>query len=205
MVLLVLVLAVVVAADFGTRRFVEGRLRVHLVERAGFSADSDVGTSGWPFLTQLVARDLDGVELTVPSLATRSLRFTNGKLVLKNVTLPPMSALADGDIERVRVSSGMGTVEIAEADLNDSVSAAGASEQFKISDGIVSSQDGSGRIQIGVKAGSLVLRDLDGRELLSLELPPFGLAVRYRNVSVIDAGLRIDFVLARKAISLSRF
>lgn len=81
---LIVAVAVLIAADFGTRAYAQAQLASQL-RQAGFSAHPGVSIAGFPFLTQLVAGDIRRVTIDAPDFKAGPVTITRLDAVLTDV------------------------------------------------------------------------------------------------------------------------
>ena len=96
LIIVIVLIGVLVAADFGAKAFAQGKLASE-IQSHGFPKKPDVSIGGFPFLTQLVGRDF------------RSVTISSGDVPEGPVTINKINAVLSG----VRVNSSLsgGTVD----------------------------------------------------------------------------------------------
>lgn len=113
LVVLGLLLALAVAADFGVAYLATGQVRSTLAASEKFGDRPQVEIGGFPFLTQLVAREFDRMDVSGTDVpAPGDLRISQLRVRLRGVTFDGMSASS------VRVRQLDGDAVVAYRELN---------------------------------------------------------------------------------------
>jgi hypothetical protein len=125
-VVLLCVLGLLLAADFGFRAASQARVAALLQEKVGASGHPDVGIHGFPFLTQALAGDYRRVHLEAsgvhpPGAPLRNLHFV---AELHDVHVG-LASLLSGTTEEVRVGEIDGQARIGPADIARAVTSSG--------------------------------------------------------------------------------
>ena len=95
MIALVVVVAVLVAADFGARAFAQAQIASQL-RQAGFPSEPGVSIGGFPFLTQVASHDIGQVTIDAANVPAGPVTITRIDAVLTNVR--PDAALTGGTV-----------------------------------------------------------------------------------------------------------
>ena len=96
---LAIVVAVVLAADFGTRAYAQAQIADQL-RSAGFPVRPSVSIGGFPFLTQVAARDLHQITISATDVPAGPVSITRIDAVLINVR--PNASFTGATVGRLR-------------------------------------------------------------------------------------------------------
>lgn len=91
---LIVLAALLVAADFGTRAYAESRTADAVQAELGIASTPDVSIEGFPFLFHAASGQYPQVIITASDIDTAVLADLRATLTLSNVTLPLRDALA---------------------------------------------------------------------------------------------------------------
>jgi len=94
LITLVVLAALLLAADFGTRAYAESRTAEAVQAELGLSAAPDVSIEGFPFLYHAVRGQYPQVIITASNIDNALLPGIRATLTLSQVTLPPRDALS---------------------------------------------------------------------------------------------------------------
>ncbi|WP_320785024.1 DUF2993 domain-containing protein [Streptomyces sp. CRN 30] len=141
-----------VAADRLAVNFAEGEVADKLKAQEDLDTTPDVSINGFPFLTQVVASELDDVEVTMDGYeatagkGSEKVRIDDLKAHMKGVEF-------SGDYSRATAATATGTASVSYAEL---LKAAG-SDQAQITPGVTAgivglSDGGNGKIDVAVEA-----------------------------------------------------
>ncbi len=86
LIALVIVVVVLVGLDFGAKAFAESEMATQLKSH-GFPVKPSVSIAGFPFLTQVIARDLSQVTVSSGSFPEGPITITSMRLVVDNVKI----------------------------------------------------------------------------------------------------------------------
>lgn len=114
---LVVVLGMLVAADFGFRTFAEHKISDQLHARLHPHTDPDVGVHGFPFSTQALAGDYRNIAVRANGAhATKTVRDLGFDINLRHAHAP-LGKLTSGELKRIPVDTVDGTVSIKASDV----------------------------------------------------------------------------------------
>jgi LmeA-like phospholipid-binding len=99
LVVVIVLVALLLAADRGAEYLAGEAAEDRLAERPEVVGEPDVDVGGFPFLTQLLAREFDDVDVRVPALTAEGVPLTNVDLELRGVT--PASGFTSVNVEEV--------------------------------------------------------------------------------------------------------
>ncbi|MCW0214464.1 MAG: DUF2993 domain-containing protein [Pseudonocardia sp.] len=114
-VLLVLV-GVLVAVDYGTAALAESAVSRQMRERLGLADDPSVRINGFPFLTQALSGKYRSVEVEAERVPVGQLRQVDVRAQLDDVTAP-LSELIGSGARTLRVAQADGSVRVGTTDL----------------------------------------------------------------------------------------
>ena len=113
---IIVVLALLVAADFGARAYAESVAATKLQQR-GFPAKPHVSIAGFPFLTQVITRHFSQITITSSNIPAGPLKITSMTIVADNVHL-------SGSFQAGTAGPLHGTILISLGSLGNALSAA---------------------------------------------------------------------------------
>jgi len=117
LVWIVVIVVVLVALDFGAKAFAQGKIASE-IKSHGFPAKPSVSIAGFPFLTQVVARDVHQITISSSNINAGPVTITSLKVVADSVKVN--SSFSGGSTGPVH-----GTLLISLGALGDALSAAG--------------------------------------------------------------------------------
>ncbi len=110
-IVLVVLIGLLVAADFGTAAIAEYQVSKRLRGHLDLPDDPAVRVNGFPFLTQAFGGDYREVEVTADRVTVARLRDVGVEATLHHVRVP-FSELVSGNADTVRVDEVVGRVRI---------------------------------------------------------------------------------------------
>ena len=113
--LLVLV-GLLVAADFGAAALAESAVSRQMREQIGLPDDPEVRINGFPFVTQALAGDYSSIDVSAPRLQVGALQDVEVTAELRDVAAPLSEVLGSGPTT-LRVGSADGTVRVGPDDI----------------------------------------------------------------------------------------
>lgn len=116
LVTLLVLVVLLVGADFGARWIAEDRVATTVRSQLTLDAKPDVDIHGFPFATQAAAGEYRAVTLTAPHIRYRQLRDITLVADLGDVRLPPQS-LIDGTVSSIPARTVTASAQIDPADL----------------------------------------------------------------------------------------
>ncbi len=116
LVTLLVLVVLLVGADFGARWIAEDRVATQLQSQLKLEEKPDVAINGFPFVTQAASGDYPSVTLTAQHIPYRQLRDVTLTADLGDVTLPPQS-LIDGTVRSIPAKTVTASAQIDPADL----------------------------------------------------------------------------------------
>lgn len=115
-IVLVVLVGLLVAADFGTAAIAEYQVSKRLRGNLNLPTDPAVRINGFPFLLQAFAGDYRDVDVTADGVAVARLSNLGIDATLHHVRVP-FSALVSGSVRTVRIDDVVGRVRIRTAEL----------------------------------------------------------------------------------------
>lgn len=112
----VVLLALLVAADFGGRALAQSKAQTAIASSSSQIADPDVTVHGFPFLTQAISGSYRQITVASNNVSAGSLAGVRAQLDLFDVTLPLSDALS-GTLDQLTAGRGTLTAEIPAASL----------------------------------------------------------------------------------------
>jgi LmeA-like phospholipid-binding len=116
---LVVVLALLVGLDFGSKAFAESEAATQL-QKQGFPTKPSVSIAGFPFLSQVVTKHFDQITITSSNIPAGPLTITSMKVTAKDVRINSYTSFSGGTTGPVN-----GSLFISLGSLGDALSAAG--------------------------------------------------------------------------------
>jgi hypothetical protein len=113
--LLVLV-GLLVAADFGAAALAESAVSRQMREQIGLPDDPEVRINGFPFVTQALSGDYSSIDVSAPRLQVGALQDVEVTAQLRDVAAPLSEVLGSGPTT-LRVGSADGTVRVGPDDI----------------------------------------------------------------------------------------
>lgn len=111
-VALVVMVVVLLAADFGTRAFAQAQFASEL-RQTGFSARPSVSVAGFPFLTQVASGDIRRVVIDAPDVPAGPVTITRFEVVLTEVR--PNSSFTGATVGHLSGSAFISFAELSRA------------------------------------------------------------------------------------------
>ncbi len=146
---IVVIVVVLVGLDFGAKAFAENRVASQ-IKSQGFPAKPSVSIAGFPFLTQVAARDIHQITISSSDIKAGPLTVTSLNVVADNVKLN--SSFSGGTAGPVH-----GTVLISLGALGNALSAAGPLTGFLGGGGLKVTSVGSTEVKGSLNlAGGIV-------------------------------------------------
>lgn len=116
LVTLLVLVVLLVGADFGARWIAEDRVATQLQSQLKLDDEPNVDIHGFPFATQAAAGEYGSVTLTAEHIPYRQLRDITLTADLGDVTLPPQS-LIDGTVHSIPAKTVSASAQIDPTDL----------------------------------------------------------------------------------------
>lgn len=205
LVVLGILLAVLVGADFGLRALAQHWVAGQLQTSLRLQERPSVSLGGFPFLPRLVTGRFPSV--TVESDGARAERefpMAEVDLTLRDVRFPP-DQLVFGNKATIRAEGGSGTATLTERDINRAFPAR-IPISLRLVDGRVeirvSGQEGGVQAELEVSDNRLVVRPVEVPlpVEVAVDLPVLVQGLTYTGVRVEDSKAHLTFTLARPQI-----
>lgn len=208
LVVLVVLAAVLLAADVGARAVAQNVVAGDLRTSLELSKKPKVTIGGFPFLPQLVRGRVSSASASAEDVTTNGVTFHRVVVTLHDLAFTP-SQLVTGHEHEIHVGAGDGTAEMTSADLTTLLSKTDAQLTVAL-DGdraLVESDRLGGSVEVtpSMSGRTLTLRSANGSAPVSLrvELPEVLPSVRYSSVTIRDATAVFSFRLASTTLKLS--
>lgn len=114
------VVALLVAADFGAAAVAEHTVATRLRERLGLPSDPSVRINGFPFLTQAVAGRYGSIDVRASGVSVDQLHDLDVEATLHDVDAP-LPEVISGNLRSVRVERVDGQVRVKDSDLGRAI------------------------------------------------------------------------------------
>ena len=122
---LVLLLGLLLAADYGARRVAEVQLRDRLAARVNQASQPEAGIHSFPFLGRLlVSGTVSEVDVALHGVVSHRLRFRTVSADLHDVRIDRNRLLSDRKVVVLGLARGTATAEIDDRDLSEVLGAA---------------------------------------------------------------------------------
>ncbi|MGH3828480.1 MAG: LmeA family phospholipid-binding protein [Pseudonocardiaceae bacterium] len=114
------IVALLVAADFGATAVAEHAVATRLRQRLGLPSDPSVRINGFPFLTQAVAGRYGSIDVRASGVSVDQLHDLDVEATLYDVDAP-LHEMISGNLQSVRVGRVDGRVRVKDADLGRAI------------------------------------------------------------------------------------
>jgi hypothetical protein len=207
LIILIVLIALLVAADFAARAFAENKAASE-IQQQGFPKKPSVDVEGFPFLTQLAAKDFSDIQISSSNVTEGPLDIASIDATLKNVHIN--GAFSGGTIDSLNGTATITFTALANAMTSQAgplgqlansaltLSAAGPSEvkatlNVLVLSGTatwrVTTTSGNGiNIQL-ISTGGLPSSLLSPIKNITLQLPKLPLGLKIQSVTVNPSGL----------------
>ncbi|HET9117512.1 MAG TPA: DUF2993 domain-containing protein [Pseudonocardiaceae bacterium] len=115
-----IVIALAVAADFGTAAFAEYTIAKQLRQQLALANDPSVRINGFPFLTQAVTGHYSAIDVQAGGITAEPLHDLDVEATLHDVDAP-LSEVTSGNLHSVRAARVDGRVRIKDSDLGRAI------------------------------------------------------------------------------------
>jgi LmeA-like phospholipid-binding len=205
-IVLVVLIGLLVALDFGARAFAESKVASE-IQQQGFPKKPNVSIEGFPFLTQVASRDFKDVQIS-------SSNITEGPLLIQSIDATMNGVHVNSSFNGGTVDSLNGTLSVTFAALANamtsqagalgqlagtglSLSQAGPDEVKATLDLVVTSGTATWRVSRSgkdiivqlVSSSGLTSSLLSGIGNITIPLPSLPLGLSIQNISVTPSGL----------------
>ena len=202
LIALAVLVAVLVAADFGLRQLADYWVGRELQGSLSLSQRPSVSIGGFPFLPELVSGNVASVTVHAKGSVTEGkLPVHEVALTLQDVSFSPSQLLAGGG-GTIRASTGEGTAQFTEGDLNAALGASvPVTIRFRGGRIVVRVNQGGQQFSArpSISGGRLVLTPTQGSlPAVSIDLPKIVEGITYRKVRIEGDTATLTFTL-RKA------
>jgi hypothetical protein len=207
LIVLAILLALFLAADFGTRLLADSWVSRGMKSALDFSERPDVSVGGFPFIPHLLAGSFPSVKVTGRGLTTGAVTFRSVALTLRGVRASPLK-LARGRGGTIRVEEGEGSATITDGAITSALRRKGFDVEIRFDGGGVvlhsEALGGDVRVLASVKGRTLVLRSADPRlrATFSVELPEIVPGLSFTGVRVGDSVAVLSFRLHRTTLTV---
>jgi hypothetical protein len=119
-IVVLVVMGLVVAADFGAAAVAEYQLAKQLKEQFGLASDPSVRINGFPFLTQALGGRYSAIDIRATGLSVDPLHDVAVEATLHDVDAP-LSEVTSGNLQSVQAARVDGRVRIKDSDLGRAI------------------------------------------------------------------------------------
>jgi hypothetical protein len=207
LIALALLVAVLVAADFGLRLLADYWVGRELQSSLSLSQRPSVSIGGFPFLPELVSGNVASVTVHAKgSVSEGKLPVHEVTLTLQDVSFSPSQLLAGGG-GTIRATSGDGTAQFTEGDLNAALGArVPVTIRFRSGQVVVRVNQGGQEFSAkpSISGGRLVLTPTQGLlPAVSLDLPKLVEGITYRKVRIEGDTATLTFTLRKATFDIN--
>jgi len=207
LVVLALVVAVLVGADFGLRLLANYWVGRELQSSLSLSQRPSVSIGGFPFLPELISGDVASVTVHAKGSVTEGkLPMHEVALTLQNVFFSPGQLVAGGG-STIRAGTGVGSAQFTEADLNAAIGASvPVTIRFREGRVVVSTSLIGQEFEAtpSISQGQLVLTSSNvAIPKLSIELPKLVEGITYRDVRIDGDTATLTFTLRKASFKIA--
>lgn len=207
LIALALLVAVLVAADFGLRLLADYWVGRELQSSLSLSQRPSVSIGGFPFLPELVSGNVASVTVHAKGSVTEGkLPVHEVMLTLQDVSFSPGQLVAGGG-GTIRASSGDGTAQFTQGDLNAALGASvPVTIRFRSGRVVVRVNRGGQEFAArpSISGGRLVLTPTQGSlPALSIDLPKIVDGITYRKVRIEGDTATLSFTLRKATFTIN--
>src|SRR5207244_346383 len=131
---LIVLAAVLVAADYGLRLYSQSVVGDELQTSLKLSEKPSVSFGGWPFITHVISGDLPSASVTAKQASAEGVRVERVSIHLSDLTFSASRLISRGGGE-IRAKSGHGTAVMTAADVDRALAHDGVPFRIAISHG----------------------------------------------------------------------
>jgi hypothetical protein len=124
-VILVVIVAILAIGDQIAKGIAENQI-AQKIETSGLNTKPSVGIEGWPFLTQLAAKDIKAIDINASNVKTGQFEITSIKARATGVHLSSLSANASARIDQINGTATISYQSLAN-DLGNAINLPGVS------------------------------------------------------------------------------
>jgi hypothetical protein len=124
-VVVVLILAILAIGDQVAKTIAENQI-AQKIETSGLNTKPSVSIEGWPFLTQLAAKDIKAIDINASNVKTGNFEITSIKARATGVHLSSLSANASAKIDQINGTATISYQSLAN-DLGNAINLPGIS------------------------------------------------------------------------------
>ena len=199
----VIIVGLLVGADFGLRAYSERVVAGELQKGLSLSDRPDVSIDGFPFITHMMSGDFPKATVEADSIRADGVPFKNVKVTLRQVSFKAARLVSQG-MGTIHAARGSGTAALTAAELTDSLHEQGVPFEIEFKDGklVLSDQLTTAEVNASVHGRSIDLRSPAG-QTVSIPLPEVLPGVTFAGLRVTngEAVLTLRFVNAAFPVS----
>jgi len=204
---LAVLVAILVAADFGLRRLADYWVSRELKSSLSLSQRPTISIGGFPFLPELISGNVASVTVQAKgSVSASELPVHEISLTLQHVSFSPGQLVAGGG-GTIRAASGEGTVQFTQSDLNAALGASiPVTIQFRNGHVVVRVTQGSQEFEAtpSISGSRLVLTPtLGSLPPLSIDLPKIVDGITFREVRIEGGTATLSFTVRNATFQIS--
>jgi len=207
--LLALLAALFVIADHIAKTYAENAIASKLQSSSGLSTKPSVAIEGFPFLTQVAARDIRAIDLSASDIQTGKLDISSVKARATGVHLN--SSLNNATIDQITGTALISFDALANATgaqgLTITADPAGGPNAVKVSVGPLTAtaqitQTGSSQITVRMESlNGIAASILGSLRSYTIQVPELPAGLQVRGVSVTDQGIVVDVSAQNTSLS----
>jgi hypothetical protein len=205
LVVLLLLAALYVAADFGAKALADAGVSKELQSALQLSRRPDVSLGGFPFIPRLVSGRFDQVGASARGFESNGVSFALVTLSLRDVTFSTLRVLRGADTT-IGIGGGSGTAEMTASQVEQALKAAGLHVTVRLKNGRVTVRVPQVRAEtslvLSIRKGKLVLRSSALPRPIRVRLPEVMPSIRYTAVSVQGARAVLSFRVSKTSLKI---
>ncbi len=206
LIVLAMIVAVALVADFAARDFAESRLGAELQSALELSTRPDASIGGFPFLMQVVRGRLTSITLDADGIRSRGVRLSKVSVELRGVRFS-LGQVLDLSDRHVRIQGGTGRAELTDAAVTRAARRRGAQVTVRFADGRASltSDQAPGGVdaELSVEDDTLVVAAAQAGPSIRIPLPEIARGLEYRSVEIRGSIGTVTFTMGRTTLELS--
>lgn len=155
-IVLIVLLGLLVAADFGARAFAQNKMASE-IQQQGFPKKPDVSINGFPFLTQVISRDFKNIQVS-------SSNITEGPLLIQSINATMTGVHVNSSFQSGTIDHLNGTALVTFPALANAMTSQAGALGSLISSGLTLSDAGNNEVKAtlnllgGLASGTAVWR-----------------------------------------------
>jgi hypothetical protein len=189
LVVLLVLVALLIAADLFAKNVAEEQIAKRLRRTFDLASEPSVSVRGIPFLLNLLQGEISSVGMVGDRVRSEDVTLNDVKVEIDEIRFS-LSDVVDGSGD-VRASGGRGSAAVTQANLNGALEGAGAPAAIDLADAAE---------VVSLEGNALSVAAPDGRSI-ALDLPTLGGRVRYESLEVKGGVLSLSFTVEELEVS----